>query len=83
MASVIAASVLAGVLTSAVNKAIGLNSGGLIEKDGLYELHKGELVIPAGEAKKMLAEYKKAKGIKSKDKFQPKVLKPKDLKKKK
>ena len=48
----------------------------MIEENGLYELHKGEVVIPASEAKKLIAGYKKHKGIKSKD-FKPKVLKPK------
>jgi len=79
----IAGAILAGVATNAISKAIGLGYGGMIEENGLYELHKGELVIPAAEAKKMIAAYKKDKGIKHKD-FKPKVLKPKqDFKSKK
>ena len=58
------AAILTGVLVNAISKAIGLGSGGMIEENGLYELHKGELVIPAGEAKKVLAAYKKEKDIK-------------------
>jgi len=72
----IAGAILAGVATNAISKALGFGSGGMIMEDGLYELHKGELVIPAAEAKKMIAAYKKEKKIKS-DKFKPKVLKPK------
>ena len=72
----IAGAILAGVATNAISKALGFGSGGMIQEDGLYELHKGELVIPAAEAKKMIAAYKKDKKIKS-DKFKPKVLKPK------
>lgn len=75
--------ILAGVAVNAISKAIGLGYGGQIDEDGLYELHKGELVIPAAEAKKLIAAYKKQKNIKSGD-FKPKVLKPKqDFKKKK
>jgi len=72
----IAGAILAGVATNAISKAIGFGSGGLIEENGIYELHKGELVIPAAEAKKMLAAYKKERKIKHKE-FKPKVLKPK------
>tara|TARA_R100000773_G_C4221286_1_gene120367 strand:+ start:5017 stop:5268 length:252 start_codon:yes stop_codon:yes gene_type:complete len=68
--------VLTGLAVNAISKAVGLGTGGLIEENGLYELHKGEIVIPASEAKKLLNEYKKHKGIKT-DKFKPKVLKPK------
>jgi hypothetical protein len=68
--------ILAGVAVNAISKAIGLGYGGLIEENGLYELHKGEIVIPAKEAKKMLDAYKQHKDIKHKD-FKPKVLKPK------
>tara|TARA_R100001463_G_scaffold109388_1_gene164028 strand:+ start:279 stop:530 length:252 start_codon:yes stop_codon:yes gene_type:complete len=75
--------ILAGVAVNAISKAIGLGYGGMIDEDGLYELHKGELVIPAAEAKKLIAAYKKEKKIKSGD-FKAKVLKPKqDFKKKK
>ena len=72
----VATAVLTGLAVNAISKAIGLGNGGLIEENGLYELHKGEIVIPANEAKKLLSEYKKHKDIKSKD-FKPKVLKPK------
>ena len=68
--------VLTGLAVNAISKAVGLGYGGLIEENGLYELHKGEIVIPKAEAKKLLSEYKKHKGIKGKD-FKPKVLKPK------
>ena len=72
MASVI----LTGLAVNAISKALGFGSGGLIEENGLYELHKGEIVIPAAQAKKLIAGYKKHKNIKSKD-YKPKVLKPK------
>ena len=72
MASVI----LTGLAVNAISKALGFGSGGLIEENGLYELHKGEVVIPAAQAKKLMSAYKKHKDIKSKD-FKPKVLKPK------
>tara|TARA_R100000808_G_C2151897_1_gene161079 strand:+ start:1985 stop:2233 length:249 start_codon:yes stop_codon:yes gene_type:complete len=70
------AAILTGLAINAISKAIGLGHGGLIEENGLYELHKGEVVIPAAQAKKLMSAYKKHKDIKSKD-FKPKVLKPK------
>ena len=79
----VATAVLTGLAINGISKALGLGYGGLIDADGLYELHKGEIVIPQAEAKKLLVEYKKHKGIKSSDNFKPKVLKPKELKKKK
>lgn len=72
----VATAVLTGLAVNAISKAIGLGYGGMIEENGLYELHKGEVVIPAAEAKKLIAAYKKHKGIKGKE-FKPKVLKPK------
>lgn len=68
--------ILAGVAVNAISKAIGLGYGGIIKEDGLYELHKGEVVIPAAEAKKLIDAYKKHRDINDKD-FKPKVLKPK------
>eukprot|EP01050_Picozoa_sp_SAG11_P035730 SAG11_NODE_13243_length_663_cov_1.274823_1_plen_86_part_10 len=56
----IATAILTGLAVNAISKAVGLGYGGLIEKDGMYELHKGEIVIPAKEAQKLLSEYKKA-----------------------
>lgn len=41
------ASGLAGVAGQKILKAIGLKEGGKVEKEGLYHLHKGEMVIPA------------------------------------
>jgi hypothetical protein len=32
-------------LADAISKAIGFGTGGVIEKDSTYELHKGEVVI--------------------------------------
>jgi hypothetical protein len=52
-------------LPDAISKAIGFGTGGVIEKDGTYELHKGEVVIPAVHAKKLIAQYKKHKKIKT------------------
>ena len=72
----VATAVLTGLAVNAISKALGLGYGGIIEENGLYELHKGEVVIPAAQAKKLIAGYKKHKGIKSKD-YKPKVLKPK------
>jgi SLT domain-containing protein len=79
MASAVAG-LLANVAAGALSKALGYGQGGYIEKNGLYELHKGEIVIPAAEAKKMIASYKKHKNIKS---LKPRPLKPtKDFSKK-
>ena len=47
----IAGSLLASVATEALSKALGLGAGGYIEQNGTYELHKGEIVIPAAQAK--------------------------------
>tara|TARA_R100001015_G_C4635316_1_gene204637 strand:- start:3592 stop:3840 length:249 start_codon:yes stop_codon:yes gene_type:complete len=77
------AAILTGLAVNAISKAVGLGYGGKIDEDGMYELHKGEIVIPAAEAKKLLDAYKKHKGIKGKDNFKPKVLKPVKLKEKK
>lgn len=68
--------ILTGLAVNAISKAVGLGYGGMIDEDGLYELHKGEIVLPKAEAQKLLKEYKKHKDIKDKD-FKPKVLKPK------
>jgi hypothetical protein len=77
----IAGSILAGVASEALSKALGFGAGGYIEQNGTYELHKGEIVIPAAHAKKLIAEYKKHKKIKT---LKPRALKPKhDLSKKK
>lgn len=75
--------ILTGLAVNAISKAVGLGYGGKIDVDGLYELHKGEIVIPAKEAKKLLDAYKKHKGIKATDNFKPKILKPKEIKGKK
>ena len=79
----VATAVLTGLAINGISKALGLGYGGLIDADGLYELHKGEIVIPQKEAQALMKEYKKHKGIKTKDNFKPKILKPKELKKKK
>jgi len=60
--ALVGSAILAGVAVNGISKALGWASGGEIKKDGLYELHKGELVIPAAEAKKMISAYKKHKG---------------------
>jgi|TARA_R110002020_G_scaffold107363_2_gene249404 hypothetical protein len=61
------------IAAGALSKALGFGEGGFIQKDGVYQLHKGEVVIPASEAKKMIAAYKKEYKIKKLDK---RVLKP-------
>ena len=66
-------SILAGVAAGALGKALGFGNGGFIAKDGVYMLHKGELVIPAEDAKKLIAQYKKEAGIK---KLNKRALKP-------
>ena len=60
--AVVGSAILASVVASGISKALGWSAGGEVKKDGLYELHKGELVIPAKEAKKIIAAYKKHKG---------------------
>ena len=72
----VATAVLTGLAVNGISKALGFGSGGLINEDGLYELHKGEIVLPKIEAQKLLKEYKKHKNIKDKE-YKPKVLKPK------
>jgi hypothetical protein len=66
-------SMLASVAAGAIGKALGFGEGGFIQKDGVYQLHKGEIVIPAEESKKMIAAYKKEMKIKKLDK---RALKP-------
>ena len=61
-------SLLASVAAGAIGKALGFGEGGFIEKDGVYQLHKGEIVIPSAEAKKMISAYKKEMKIKKLDK---------------
>lgn len=78
MAAVVG-SILANAAAGALSKALGFGQGGYIEKDGMYELHKGEIVIPAAEAKKLIASYKKHKNIKT---LKPRPLKPKQGKSK-
>ena len=46
------ASGLAGVAGQKILKAIGLKDGGRVHKEGLYHLHKGEIVVPAAVANK-------------------------------
>ena len=46
MASILA-SVLGGYALDKIGSAIGLGDGGVVPSDGIYKLHKGELVVPA------------------------------------
>ena len=41
------ASAIGGYGIDKLGKAIGLKDGGKIQKEGLYLLHKGEVVVPA------------------------------------
>tara|TARA_R110001599_G_scaffold185207_1_gene379408 strand:- start:765 stop:1145 length:381 start_codon:yes stop_codon:yes gene_type:complete len=41
------ASAIGGYGIDKLGKAIGLSDGGKIQKEGLYLLHKGEIVVPA------------------------------------
>ncbi len=46
MASILA-SVLGGYALDKIGSAIGLGDGGVVPADGIYKLHKGELVVPS------------------------------------
>ena len=56
------ASGLAGVAGQKILKAIGLKEGGRIEKEGLYHLHKGEIVVPSAVANKKAPKTNLPKG---------------------
>ncbi len=57
---------LAGLVGSAIAshlvgkglKAVGLKEGGRVEKEGLYHLHKGEVVVPASIVNKKAPKTK-------------------------
>ena len=59
----VAGAILTGLAVNGISKALGFSAGGEVKKDGLYELHKGELIIPAKEAQLLIKEYKKHKGF--------------------
>ena len=46
-----------------ISHALGFSQGGLVKDDGLHMLHKGEIIIPAQHAKKMMKAYTKHKGL--------------------
>ena len=55
--------ILGSVAADGLSHALFHSQGGLVKDDGLHMLHKGEVVIPAEHAKKMMTALKKAKGM--------------------
>ena len=53
------ASAIGGYGIDKLGKAIGLSDGGKIQKEGLYLLHKGEIVVPASAVKKTARNSKR------------------------
>jgi hypothetical protein len=59
--------VLGSVAADGLSHALFHSQGGLVKDDGLHMLHKGEIIIPAAHAKKMMSALKKAKGMSEAD----------------
>lgn len=55
--------ILGSVAADGLSKALFHSQGGLVKEDGLHYLHKGEVIIPAAETKRMMNALKKAKGM--------------------
>tara|TARA_R110002020_G_scaffold306680_1_gene522621 strand:+ start:109 stop:354 length:246 start_codon:yes stop_codon:yes gene_type:complete len=68
---------LVPLVVDAIGNSIGKGQGGYVEKDGVYNLHKGEIVIRKADADKILKAYKKHQlKLGDKDKLEMKKLKP-------